>query len=164
MEHHREIRIGDLPDPAREIIDHFELEPHPEGGRFRQTFCDVGADGTVPSTAIYFLLARGERSHWHRVHHAAEVWHHDTGDPIRLCLSVEGVAEDDHLLGTDLASGERPQVIVPLGCWQSAETMGDWTLVGCTVAPGFDFTHFELAPPDRQPGCSLDVPDLPDGA
>ena len=164
MEHHREVRIADLPGRAREIIDHFELEPHPEGGWFRQTFRDVGADGTVPSTAIYFLLARGERSHWHRVHHAAEVWHHYAGDPIRLCLSVDGVAEDDHLLGTDLASGQRPQVIVPLGCWQSAETLGDWTLVGCTVAPGFDFTHFELAPPDWQPGCSLDVPDLPDGA
>jgi predicted cupin superfamily sugar epimerase len=151
-------RVDGPPDAAREIVDRFELEPHPEGGWFRQTFRDEDANGTVHSTAIYFLLARGERSHWHRVNHAAEVWHHYAGDPIRLRLSADGATTEDQVLGTDLASGERPQVIVPLGCWQSAETLGDWTLVGCTVAPGFDFAHFELAPPDWQPGTGLDDP------
>lgn len=142
---------GGLPAAARKIIDRFELERHPEGGWFRETFRDVGVDGSVRSTAIYFLLVRGERSHWHRVRHAAEVWHHYAGGSLRLCLSPDGITTEDHLLGSDLAGGERPQVIVPLGCWQSAETLGEWTLVGCTVAPGFDFAHFELAPPHWQP-------------
>ena len=142
----------DLPSAAREVIDRFELSPHPEGGWYRQTFRDEASDGTVRSTAFYFLLARGERSHWHRVRNAAEVWHHYAGDPIRLRLSGDGVTAEEHALGTDLAAGERPQVIVPLGHWQSAESLGEWTLVGCTVAPGFDFDHFELAPPDWQPG------------
>lgn len=140
------------PSPAaRDIIDRFALEPHPEGGWYRQTFRDEGADGIVHSTAIYFLLARGERSHWHRVHHAAEVWHHYAGDPIRLQVSADGVGVDEHVLGTDLVAGERPQVIVPIGHWQAAESLGEWTLVGCTVAPGFDFSQFELAPPDWVP-------------
>ena len=142
----------DLPAAAREIIDRFELSPHPEGGWYRQTFRDEAPDGTVRSTAIYFLLARGERSHWHRVDNAAEGWHHYAGDPIRLRMSGDGITVEKHVLGTDLAAGERPQVIVPLGHWQSAESLGEWTLAGCTVAPGFDFEHFELAPPDWQPG------------
>ena len=141
-----------LPAAAGEIIDRFGMEPHPEGGWFRQMLHDEGPDGTVHSTAIYFLLTRGERSHWHRVHHAAEVWHHYAGDPIRLRVSADGVGVDEHVLGTDLAAGERPQVIVPIGHWQSAEPLGEWTLVGCTVAPGFDFSQFELAPPDWAPG------------
>ena len=147
---------GDLPTAAREIVDRFELEPHPEGGWYRQTFRDESpesaADGVARSTAIYFLLAEGERSHWHRVLHAAEVWHHYDGDSIRLRLSADGVTIEEHLLGTDLAAGERPQVVVPLGHWQSAESLGEWTLAGCTVAPGFDFERFELAPPGWEPG------------
>ena len=142
----------DVPAAAREIIERFELEPHPEGGWFRQTFRDEGPGGVVHSTAIYFLLARGERSHWHRVRHAAEVWHHYAGDPIRLRVSADGVGVDEHVLGTDLAGGERPQVIVPMDHWQLAESLGEWTLAGCTVAPGFDFSQFELAPPDWTPG------------
>ncbi|MGB3735220.1 MAG: cupin domain-containing protein [Ilumatobacter sp.] len=142
----------ELPAGAREIVDRFELEPHPEGGWYRRTFSDDAADGTVRSTAIYFLLARGERSHWHRVLHAAEVWHHYAGDPIRLRVSADGTTTHEHVLGVDLAAGERPQVIVPLGHWQSAESTGEWTLVGCTVAPGFDFDRFELAPPEWEPG------------
>ncbi|WP_424343862.1 cupin domain-containing protein [Ilumatobacter sp.] len=141
-----------MPAGAREIVDRFELEPHPEGGWYRRTFSDDAADGTVRSTAIYFLLARGERSHWHRVLHAAEVWHHYAGDPIRLRVSADGTTTHEHVLGVDLAAGERPQVIVPLGHWQSAESTGEWTLVGCTVAPGFDFDRFELAPPEWEPG------------
>lgn len=137
---------------VREIIDRFELEPHPEGGWYRQTFRDEDADGALRSTAIYFLLARNERSHWHRVRHAAEVWHHYAGDPLRLTVSAHGVGTEEHVLGIDLTAGQRPQLIVPAGHWQSAETLGEWTLVGCTVAPGFDFANFELAPPDWQPG------------
>lgn len=140
-----------LPEPARAIIERFGLEPHPEGGWYRQTFRDEADDGTVHSTAIYFMLARGERSHWHRVHHASEVWHHYAGGPIRLKLSVDGVTTSEHVLSADVEAGDRPQLVVPAGVWQSAEPLAEWTLVGCTVAPGFDFEHFELAPPGWQP-------------
>lgn len=137
---------------ARRIIDRFALEPHPEGGWFRQTFRDEAADGTVRSTAIYFLLAAGERSHWHRVLHAAEVWHHYDGDPLQLSLSADGITIEQLVLGKVATSGGQHQGVVPAGHWQSAEPLGAWTLVGCTVAPGFDFEQFELAPPGWQPG------------
>jgi uncharacterized protein len=140
-----------LPPDAVEIIARLELKPHPEGGHYRETFRDagVGADGRSRSTAIYFLLARGERSHWHRID-AVEVWHYYAGASLTL-----QVADDSGLrrirLGPDLAAGEVPQAIVPPHAWQSADSKGDWTLVGCTVAPGFDFAKFELAKPDWSP-------------
>lgn len=141
-----------LPPTARDIVDRLGLEPHPEGGWFRQTFLDDAPDGTAHSTAIYFLLARGEGSHWHRVLHTAEIWHHYAGAPIRLQLSEDGTTIEERLLGADLIAGERPQAIVPMAWWQAAETLGEWTLVGCTVAPAFDFAHFELAPSGWHPG------------
>jgi len=144
-------RHASLPAEARSVIDLLGLTPHPEGGWFAETLRDVGPDGTVHSTAIHYLLAQGERSRWHRVRHAAEVWHHYAGGPLRLSLSADGESVDEYTLGVDLAGGERPQVIVPADCWQAAEPLGDWTLVGCTVAPGFDFEHLELAEPDWQP-------------
>jgi uncharacterized protein len=132
---------------AAEVIQLLDLQPHPEGGHFRETFRDRrrGDGGRAVSTAIYYLLARGERSHWHRVD-AAEIWHWYAGAPLRL-----GIADPDEpatyaTLGPHLAVGERPQIIVPSECWQAAESLGDWTLVGCTVAPGFEFSAFELAP------------------
>jgi uncharacterized protein len=136
--------------PAHEVIRRLELSPHPEGGHFRETFRDAAADGgRAVSTAIYFLLARGERSHWHRVD-AAEVWHWYAGAPLALEVAgSEGIAT--LCLGPDLAAGERPQAVVPKGAWQAAESLGEWTLVGCTVAPGFIFTGFELAAPDFVP-------------
>jgi predicted cupin superfamily sugar epimerase len=131
---------------ATDIIARLELEPHPEGGHFRETFRDarLDADGRSVSTAIYFLLARGERSHWHRVD-AVEVWHFYAGSPLTL-----QIADSDGMrtvtLGPDIAAGEVPQAVVPAQAWQAAESSGDWTLVGCTVALGFDFAKFELAP------------------
>jgi uncharacterized protein len=136
---------------AAEIIARLELKPHPEGGYYRETFRDsrTDADGRARSTAIYFLLARGARSHWHRID-AVELWHYYAGDALTL-----KIADDDgqwsFRLGADLAAGEQPQAIVPPHTWQSAESTGDWTLVGCTVAPGFDFAKFELAPKDWEP-------------
>jgi predicted cupin superfamily sugar epimerase len=129
-----------LSPSAADIIARLELKPHPEGGPYRETFRDprYDANGRSFSTAIYFLLARGERSHWHRID-AVETWHYYGGE-----CSVR--------LGPDLAAGEVPQAIVPPGAWQAAESSGDWTLVGCTVAPGFDFATFELAAPDWFPG------------
>ena len=129
-----------------EIIKLLELQPHPEGGHFCQTFCDTQMiDGERPaSTAIYFLLARGEHSHWHRVD-AAEGWHWYAGAPLRLTI-VKAGKERILTLGADLRAGQQPQAIVPADAWQSADTLGDWTLVGCTVAPGFEWSGFELAP------------------
>ncbi len=137
---------------AAEVIRLLELKPHPEGGHFRETFRDgVTVNGTrAASTAIYFLLARGERSHWHRID-AAEVWHYYAGSALNLQIA-DDVGQRRIRLGPDLAAGEVPQTIVPAQAWQAAESTGDWTLVGCTVAPGFDFAKFELAEPDWFPG------------
>jgi predicted cupin superfamily sugar epimerase len=139
---------------AAEIVRLLGLAPHPEGGHFRETFRDRRAiDGArAASTAIYFLLARGERSHWHRID-AAEVWHFHAGAPLRLeTAASEAAAVTRVTLGPDLAAGEHPQAVVPAGAWQAAESLGDWTLVGCTVAPGFVFDRFELAPKGWRPG------------
>ena len=131
---------------AADIIRMLDLKPHPEGGHYRETFRDphVDAGGRAASTAIYFLLARGERSHWHRVD-AVEVWHWHAGAPLTLSIADDGTNRDI-TLGPDLAAGQTPQGIVPAGHWQAAESCGDWTLVGCTVSPGFEFSGFELAP------------------
>lgn len=141
------------PMTADAIIALLGLKPHPEGGFFVETFRDApGADGRAASTAIYFLLRRGERSHWHTVD-AVEIWHWHAGAPLRLSLAAGDAGPVTHLvLGADLAAGERPQGIVPPHHWQAAESLGDWTLVGCTVAPGFDFAGFRLAPPGWMPG------------
>jgi predicted cupin superfamily sugar epimerase len=132
---------------AADVIARLELRPHPEGGHYRETFRDGRADanGRSCATAIYFLLARGERSHWHRVD-AVEVWHYYAGSALDLKIANEGCREHTVRLGPDIAAGERPQAIVPAYAWQAAESTGDWTLVGCTVAPGFEFAKFELAP------------------
>jgi uncharacterized protein len=137
---------------AAEVICLLDLRPHPEGGHFRETFRDPrqDADGRSVSTAIYFLLAAGERSHWHRID-AVEVWHWHAGAALELQIAG-GDSITTVRLGDDLASGERPQAVVPAGAWQAAESLGAWTLVGCTVAPGFDFSKFELAPKDWTPG------------
>jgi predicted cupin superfamily sugar epimerase len=131
---------------AAEIIARLQLKPHPEGGHFRETFRDprLDANGRSVSTAIYFLLARGERSHWHRID-AVEVWHFYAGSPLTLQVTSRDGTRIVRL-GPDLPAGEVPQATVPANAWQAAESCGDWTLVGCTVAPGFDFAAFELAP------------------
>jgi uncharacterized protein len=135
-----------------EIIRLLDLKPHPEGGHFRETFRDGKTiDGArAASTAIYFLLARGERSHWHRVD-ATEIWHWHAGAPLALDIAPPSGRRERITLGSDLAAGERPQGIVPAHAWQAAQSLGDWTLVGCTVAPGFEFAKFELAPPGFEP-------------
>jgi uncharacterized protein len=131
---------------AKDIIARLGLKPHPEGGHFRETFRDTRLDesGRACSTAIYFLLARGERSHWHRID-AAEIWHYYAGHALTLEIA-DGGGRRIIKLGPNLAAGELPQATVPAHAWQAAESSGDWTLVGCTVAPGFDFATFELAP------------------
>ena len=137
---------------ATDVINLLALKPHPEGGYFRESFRDqrTVAGGRAASTAIYFLLARGERSHWHRVD-AVEIWHWHAGAPLELEIAAASGPRERIMLGNDLAAGERPQGIVPAHAWQAARSLGDWTLVGCTVAPGFEFATFELAPPDWEP-------------
>jgi predicted cupin superfamily sugar epimerase len=129
---------------ADELVRALDLTPHPEGGFYRETFRDAAPDGRAHSTAIYYLLRAGECSRWHRVD-AAEIWHFYAGDPLELLIG-EGERLRRHLLGPRLLEGERPQLVVPAFAWQSARPLGRYTLVGCTVAPGFEFAGFELAP------------------
>jgi predicted cupin superfamily sugar epimerase len=134
-----------------DLIERLGLQPHPEGGWYAETWRAEAPAGERPSgTAIYYLLAAGQRSHWHRVD-AAEIWHHYAGAPLRLRVQAGDAPSATVRLGPDVAAGERPQALVPPGAWQSAEPAGAWTLVGCTVSPGFTFDRFELAPPGWEP-------------
>lgn len=136
---------------ADEIIQRLNLRPHPEGGYFRETFRDnVQGQSRAASTAIYYLLRHGEISHWHRVD-ASEVWHWYAGAPLQLSMSHDGRSVEALTLGSLLAQNQHPQIVVPRDVWQSARTLGDYSLVGCTVSPGFEFATFELAPPEWQP-------------
>jgi uncharacterized protein len=137
---------------ADDIIERLGLVPHPEGGHYAETWRGpVGADGRAVGTAIHFLLRAGERSQWHRVD-ADEIWFHHAGAPLVLSIASDADSPPvDHLLGSDLAAGERPQVRVPAHAWQAAATAGGWTLVSCVVVPGFEFDGFELAAADWSP-------------
>jgi len=137
---------------ADQIIKLLDMQPHPEGGYYAETFRDEVTDetGRAASTLIYFLLPEGVLSRWHKVD-AVETWHYYAGAPLALSISTDGRSEDVLTLGPDLLAGERPQGIVPRDAWQQARSLGDWTLVGCTVAPGFQFEGFELAPEGWEP-------------
>ena len=138
---------------ADDLIKLLKMRRHPEGGHYREVFRDnrAGGRGRAHSTAIYFLLKKGERSHWHRID-SAEVWHFYRGSPLELSIApLRGPAEK-HVLGNRIEKGERPQIVVPPNAWQEARSLGAYTLVGCTVAPGFDFATFELASADFAPG------------
>ncbi|NGO65516.1 cupin domain-containing protein [Rhizobium daejeonense] len=136
---------------AEDIIRTLGMQRHPEGGWFVETYRDQAGAPRGHSTAIYYLLEAGEQSHWHRVRDAVEVWHYYAGAPLALRSSPDGDAVETIVLGPDLAKGERPQAIIPAGGWQAAESLGAFTLVGCTVAPGFEYSSFEMASPDWKP-------------
>lgn len=136
---------------AADIIKALAMQPHPEGGWYTETFRDEHGGERGHSTAIYYLLEAGDRSHWHRVLDAAEVWHYYAGAPLLLSLSETGEGITEITLGPDVVAGERPQGVVPAGWWQSARSTGAFTLVGCTVAPGFTFSTFEMAEPGWSP-------------
>jgi len=127
-----------------EIIAALDLVPHAEGGHYRETWRHQNGQERGSGTAIYYLLQAGERSHWHRID-AAEVWHFYAGSPLELLTHVEGAELRRQVLGADIAAGELPQIIVPANRWQAASSLGDWTLVGCTMSPAFEFGRFELA-------------------
>lgn len=135
---------------AREVIARLGLAPHAEGGHYRETWRGADMGERPAGTAIYYLLAAGEVSAWHRLD-ADEAWHFYVGDPLEIRISSDRVRVERLVLGPDLVRGDRPQAIVPAGAWQSARTLGAWTLVGCTMAPGFTFEGFELAPPGGSP-------------
>src|SRR5450432_2839431 len=131
---------------ADRLIALLDLAPHPEGGHFRETFRDrPDGEGRGHSTAIYFLLKAGDASRWHRVD-VAEVWHFYRGAPLEL-----HIGKRRYVLGSNIDEAQVPQIVVPAGAWQAAESLGDYTLVGCTVAPGFEFSKFEVAPDGFQP-------------
>jgi len=134
-----------MSDEEDKLIAALDLKPHPEGGHYRESFRDAArTNGRSNSTAIYFLLKAGEISRWHRVD-AVEIWHWHKGAPLELSISQNGKTQIV-LLGSDIEAGQRPQGVVPKGAWQMARSLGTYTLVGCTVAPGFEFSGFELAP------------------
>lgn len=137
---------------AKDVIRLLNLAPHPEGGHYRETFRDeTGDDGRSLGTAIYYLLREGEVSRWHRVD-ATEIWHWYAGAPLELKVAAENKLEARVVLGNSLIAGQRPQWVVPANTWQSARSLGEWSLAGCTVAPGFEFSGFELAPEGWKPG------------
>ena len=136
---------------ADEIITRLGLAPHPEGGHYRETWVAAELVADQPDrpagTCIHFLLQDGETSHWHRVD-ATEIWHFHAGAPLVLSMAeTDEGPRTDHRLGPDLAAQEAPQLIVPPHWWQAARSTGAWTLVSCTVSPGFRFEGFDLAPP-----------------
>ena len=142
-----------MSDDAAALIARLGLRPHPEGGHFVETYRHLPAQGgRGDATAIYYLLRAGEESRWHRVADAVEVWAYHAGATLALTLSQDGRSEESHRLGADIAAGERPQAVVPAGCWQMARSVGNWTLVSCVVAPAFEYGSFEMAPPGWQPG------------
>lgn len=136
------------------IIAALGLEPHPEGGHYRETWRAAAKPGErAAGTAIYFLLRQGESSRWHRID-AAEIWHWYAGAPLQLEISTDDRHSETRILGTDLARGQAPQIVVPPHAWQSAKSLGAWTLAGCTVSPGFEFDHFQMAPAGWHPGAA----------
>lgn len=133
-----------------DIIRTLDLQPHPEGGYYRETFRDTAKEGErAACTAIYFLLPGGTRSHWHRVD-AVEMWHYYAGAPLTLYIADDN-GQQAVTLGADITKEERPQEVVPKDAWQSAESTGEWTLVGCTVSPAFEFSGFVMAPEGWEP-------------
>ena len=136
---------------AKQLITMLGLEPHPEGGWYRETWrAETEGRERAAGTAIYYMLEAGDYSHWHRVD-AAEIWHWYAGGPLSLTVSENGHDAQSMHLGPEIATGQRPQFIVPPGAWQTATSLGPWTLCGCTVSPGFEFSGFEMAPPDWRP-------------
>lgn len=136
-----------------DIISALRLKPHPEGGWYRETYRALADEGVrSDATAIYYFLKSGESSRWHRVLDADEIWTWHAGTPLQLSISQDGRTHETIVLGADLAAGESPQAVVPRGSWQAAEPLGEWCLVSCIVAPGFEFDKFEMAPDNWRPG------------
>lgn len=139
------------PLTPKEIVQHFKMQPHPEGGHYAETYRGGSGYDRGAISTIHFLLEAGETSHWHRVRDAIEIWHYHAGAPLALTISPNGHDAESHRLGPEILMGQKLQIIVQPDHWQTATSLGAWTLVSCTVAPGFSFDAFELAPPDWRP-------------
>lgn len=142
---------ADIDVRAARWITELGLEPHPEGGWYRETYRSVEfipGRGRSLSTGIYFLLARGHFSAFHRIH-SDEMWHAYDGDGVDVHVIAPDGSYDCLRLGS--GEGRVPQGVVPAGCWFASEVAagGEFALVGCTVSPGFDFADFELADGER---------------
>jgi len=149
--HHTSVTPSLASVSCREITDLLGLQPHPEGGHYAETYRNpLDGAGRSPGSAIYYLLAEGEASQWHRID-ATEIWHWYAGAPLELRHSGGEGKSETARLGNDFLAGERPQVVIPPFVWQAARSLGTWTLVGCTVSPAFSFAGFELAPPGWEP-------------
>ena len=135
---------------AQDIIDQLRLQPHPEGGWYREYWRGPDAAGRGTGTAIYYLLQHGQRSHWHRID-ATELWLFHAGGPLRLMTAQDG-AVVERQLGPNLLAGEVLQTVIEPWTWQAATPEAEWTLVSCVVTPAFEFSGFEMAPPEWQPG------------
>ncbi len=136
---------------ARDLIDMLGLQLHPEGGWYKETWRADAAPGQRASgTAIYYLLEADQFSHWHRVD-ATEIWLWHAGAPLALTISPDGHDAEAKVLGPEFAQHQQPQIVVPANWWQTAASLGRYTLVSCTVSPGFEFSGFEMAPPDWRP-------------
>ena len=139
-------------DDIASVIRLLDLKPHPEGGYYRETFRDsrLVEQDRAASSHIFYLLGTGDVSEWHRVD-AVEIFHYYAGAPLVITLSANGHDAEAHRVGPDLAAGQRPHLVIPEGCWQTATSLGAWSLVGCTVAPAFTFDGFEMAPAGWRP-------------
>jgi len=136
---------------AQALIERLGLTPHPEGGWYRETWrADCAPGDRAVGTAILFLLEAHQRSHWHRID-ADEHWFWHSGAPLTLSIAAPDKSAQDHVLGPNVLNGHMPQIRVPAHHWQAATPQGGWTLVSCTVTPGFDFAGFSLAPPNWSP-------------
>ena len=131
---------------ADDVVRLLGMQPHPEGGHYIETFRDGYASHRGACSAIYYLLAAEEVSAWHRVIDTAEIWHWYGGTPLALSTAAPNGRAHTIELGNDLGAGQRPQAAIPANHWQMAVSRGDWTLVGCTVSPAFEFKYWELAP------------------
>ena len=134
------------------LIGALQLQPHPEGGWYRETWrADAAPGERASATAIHFLLEAHQHSHWHRVD-ATELWMWHAGHPLTLSMSRDDAGPvSTTTLGGDILAGHAPQVLVPAGWWQAARPIGGWALVSCVVSPGFEFSGFELAPEGWEP-------------
>jgi predicted cupin superfamily sugar epimerase len=147
-----------LSDGWRAIVDALGMTPHPEGGWFVETWRASAPLGErAAASAILYLLASGQASQWHRVD-AAEIWQWSAGEPLELRIAHTGRPVEVVTLGPDAVSGHSPQAVVLAGEWQAARPLGGWALVGCIVAPAFEYEGFELAPEGWEPEPADDGP------
>ena len=132
---------------SEKLINILDMKPHPEGGYFSESFRDQENNVSL----IYYLLKKDQRSHWHRLT-KNEILHFYKGDPLLVHVSQDGKRSYTNILGDNIDNKENMHVIINAGSWFSMVSSGEYSLIGCTVAPGFNYSDFELAPKNWEPG------------